>query len=108
MGFLNEINNFIVKSKTVEHMFVELLNVDDSSQNSLNEIRARFGLEKIPFSEPEYVLEDDNDEFFDDVYDEPAVIIKQEKEDEELVMKGKLLIFFIVSRSSREVLRNKN
>lgn len=75
-----------MKTKTVEDMFTELLNVSDSSENSLNEIRCRFGLDKIKPGDychyQDTTLDDVADDIFDDIYDEPTVIIKQEESEE--------------------------
>lgn len=75
-----------MKSKSVEKMFAELLNLENLSTVNLSEIRCRFGLGSL-------AIEEDNGEdqdFFDDVYDEPAVIIKQENEENDFPFKGKI------------------
>jgi hypothetical protein len=64
-------------------MFVELLDLENNGNTeSLNEIRSRFGFKELSDD-----IGDDQD-FFDDVYEEPAVIIKQENEENEFPFKG--------------------
>jgi hypothetical protein len=42
--FLNEINNFSTKSKSVEMMFLEIMNSEDENLDTLNALRQKFGL----------------------------------------------------------------
>ncbi len=66
---------------------MELLDLENNGNTeSLNEIRSRFGFKELSDDTG------DDQDFFDDVYEEPAVIIKQENEENEFPFKGIFLV----------------